>query len=130
MAATPTQRTLVKARQDGYAAAVVERWGPVSRKQPDGTYKIVPYGKRHDLFGAIDIVCIHPGVGILGVQATSRSNHNARMNKAKAIPEIKLWLESGGKFEVWSWAKTGLRGKRKLWRVKREVLKLEDMQVS
>ena len=127
MAATPTQRTLEHARREGYTAAVVERWGPVSRKQPDGTFQLVPYGKRHDLFGAIDIIAIHPGVGILGVQATSRSNHSARMTKAKAIPEIRQWLKCGGKFEVWSWAKTGLRGKRKLWRVKREVLRLEDM---
>jgi hypothetical protein len=111
---SPTQRTLKQLRDLGYTAAVTERWNQYAKV-------------RIDLFGVIDIVALFPGVGILGVQATSRSNHAARRVKALAEPALRTWLACGGRFEVWSWGKAGARGEAKRWGVKREEITLDDL---
>lgn len=117
----PTARTLKELRSLGYVAQVVEKWIPQCRK-------------RLDLFGCIDILSVENGLmmpggrrGILAVQATSGANHSARVAKAKAEPLLRTWLETGSTFEVWSWAKRGARGKRKLWTLRREHLTLNDL---
>lgn len=106
---SPTQRTLAECRKRGWTAQVVERFNSYTKR-------------RIDLFGVIDLVVITPG-GILGIQTTSGSggNHSARMLKARTEPRLRLWLEAGGKFEVWSWAKRGARGKRKTWTLRTEA---------
>lgn len=107
MKTSPTQRSLALLRKEGYTAQVVERYSMYARV-------------RIDLFGCIDIVAIKPGVpGVLGVQTTSRGNQSARTKKAKAIPELQVWLGCGNSFEVHGWAKGGARGKRKTWQVVR-----------
>lgn len=106
---SPTSRTLQELKRLGFAAQVVERWNAFAKK-------------RIDLFGIIDVVAIKPGVGIIGIQATSGTNHAARRTKSLAEPRLRLWLESGGRFEVWSWAKQGARGARKLWELRREEI--------
>lgn len=106
---TPTQRTLAECKRRNWTAAVVERWNPHARK-------------RHDLFGVIDLVCL-TGQGILGIQATSGTNHSARVQKAKAEPRLAKWIADGGRFEVWSWAKRGPRGKRKTWTLRVEEVR-------
>lgn len=95
---SPTARSLKRCRDSGWIAQVVEHWIPVCNI-------------RRDLFGCIDIVAVGGApTAILGVQATSRGNHKARCDKAFDNPAIVLWLEAGGRFEVWSWGvlkKTG-----------------------
>lgn len=110
---TPTARTLAKLRADGWTAQVVEKWNPHSRT-------------RLDLFGIIDVLACHPDAGILGVQATSGSNASARVKKAMDEPRLQTWLRSGGRFEVWSWAKQGARGKRKTWTLRWQPIALKD----
>lgn len=105
---SPTQRTLAECRKRGYTAAVVEHW--------NSYVKI-----RQDLFGCIDIVALTPD-GILAIQACSGTDHARRADKILAEPRAKKWVESGGRFEVWSWAKRGERGARKLW-----TLRIEDV---
>ena len=113
--ASPTSRTLEHLRKLGYTAAVVEKF--------NSFVKI-----RQDLFGFIDILAIRADkTGCFGVQATSSANHNSRVYKAKASPHLKTWLASGNSFEVWSWGKKGARGKRKLWEVRTEEIKKEDL---
>jgi hypothetical protein len=102
---TPTARTLAECRKRGWQADVVER-------------RLTRTIKR-DLFGCIDIVAITPE-GMLGIQATSGSNHSARLVKAKQEPRLQAWLGVGARFEVWSWAKKGKRGKRKRWMLRTE----------
>ena len=104
---SPTQRTLARLREDGWTAQVVERWNPHARI-------------RQDLFGVIDIVAIKPGLPILGIQACAGASHAARRTKALAEPRLLTWLAAGGKFEVWSWAKRGPRGERKVWTLRRD----------
>lgn len=112
MSNSPTQRSLVLLRELGFTAQVVEKFNFHSKT-------------RLDLFGIIDIIAIHPGAGIFGIQATSGSNHSARRVKSMDEPNLRLWLEAGGRFEVWSWAKKGPRGKRKVWQVRREEITLD-----
>jgi hypothetical protein len=106
LANSPTQRSLALLRKDGWTCTVTEKYNPFAQT-------------RQDLFGFIDIVCLRGGEGgILGVQTTTGSNLSARLKKIKAIPEYKLWLESGGRIEIHGWGKKGKVGKRKLWEVK------------
>jgi hypothetical protein len=112
---TPTQRILARLRQVGYVAAVVERWNAHA-------------GIRQDLFGCIDLLAVRSGEpGVLGIQATTRSNQSKRQVKAIARPELRAWLEAGNRFEIWGWAKVGPHGKRKLWDVTRTAVAIEDL---
>lgn len=102
---SPTSRTLKFLRDDGWVADVVEKW--------------IPYVKiRKDLFGCIDILAIKDGERILGVQATSTGNLNARIQKSQAEPKLALWLKVGGRFACIGWALRGAKGERKTWQHK------------
>lgn len=91
--ASPTQRTLERLRKNGEVCQVVEKWNAFARI-------------RVDLFGCIDIVSVVPGrVGVLGIQATSRGNVNARIAKSLAEPKLLTWLQAKNEFEVWGWGK-------------------------
>jgi hypothetical protein len=103
---SPTARTLAECRRRGWPAQVVEQTIPRT------------FIKR-DLFGFIDIVALTPD-GLLGIQATSGTNHAARITKARQQPHFAAWLRSGARFAVWSWSRRGDRGKRKLWTLREE----------
>lgn len=92
-------------------AQVVERWNAYAKV-------------RIDLFDCIDIVAVHEGVGVLGIQACAGASHAARRDKAIASERLLRWLGAGGRFEVWSYSKVngGKRGGRKLWKLRREEL--------
>ena len=111
---SPTQRTLAEARKLGMTVQVVERWNQFAHV-------------RVDLFSVIDIVAMMPGIGIMGIQACARSSHAARRAKCLHEPKLRTWLESGGRFEVWSWARMGKAGCRKLWQCWREEIRVADM---
>jgi hypothetical protein len=106
---SPTQRTLRALRRQGYLAAVCERWSPFARV-------------RCDLFGFADVLAVRAGAPVLAVQATSASNHAARVRKAQALPALRTWLAAGCAFEVWSWAK-----RRGRWAVRRQALTPADL---
>lgn len=123
---TPTARTLAECRKRGWIAQVVEQTIPRT------------FIKR-DLFGVIDIIAVtQPVAGIrhgdgayivvpgqiIGIQATSGTNHAARIAKSKAEPRLSTWLQAGARFAVWSWAKRGKRGKRKPWTLREEEVTL------
>ena len=91
MSLSPTQLTLRWLRERGDACQVVERWNQWAKI-------------RQDLFGFIDIVSLSDD-GIVGIQATSGSNHSARRNKVLASQEAKSWCRAGGKVLVMSWSK-------------------------
>lgn len=123
---SPTQRTLAECRKRGYPAQVVEQTIPRT------------FIKR-DLFGCIDIIAIERccpehangeccAPKVLAIQATSNNggNHSARRAKILAEPRIRAWLLAGGRFEIWSWAKQGARGKRKAWTLRAEEITLAD----
>ncbi len=115
---TPTARTLAYLRKVGLRADVVERWIP-------------HINQRKDLFGIIDILVIDSH-RILGIQATSGSNHAARAKKALASENLRPWLESGSGFSVWSWRKLikrnkdGTKSVRPRWALRRTILSHND----
>lgn len=94
---------------------MVERWNPFAKK-------------RHDLFGCIDMIALDDE-RCIGVQVTSGAHHAERRAKALNEPRLRAWLKTGCKFEVWSWSKTwsktGERGKRKVWTLRREPIYVE-----
>jgi hypothetical protein len=115
---SPTAHALADLRKLGFLAAVVEKWNPHAKI-------------RQDLFGCIDVIAVMPGIGVLGVQATAgggsgMSNHNARRRKSAAEPRLRTWLESGGRFEIWSFTAKTIDG-RKRYTLHREELKLDDL---
>lgn len=109
---SPTQRSLERCRKLGYRAAVTEKWIPHTKQ-------------RKDLFGFIDILAIDQASGATyAIQACSRTDSAKRRDKIEvecgaALADV---LRAGWIVEVWSWAKCGPRGKRKLWTLKRERL--------
>jgi hypothetical protein len=104
---SPTSRSLEYARETlGWIPGVVERY-------------VHQIHKKYDLFGCIDIIALC-GDRIMGIQATSGSNHAARVAKALKEPRLRAWLAAGGLFEVWSWSKQGKRGRRKTWTLRRQ----------
>ena len=109
------QRTLKVLRSLGYVCAVCEKWNP--------HVKI-----RQDLFGFIDIICLQPNVlGVLAIQVTTHSNISSHRHKLASNKNIRMWLLTGNKVDIISWGKQGSRGKRKVWKMKRESISLEDI---
>ena len=114
MADSPTSRTLQLLRAANYTAGGVEKWIPQTKQ-------------RIDLFGFIDLGALHKDDrGLLGVQATSGSNHAARRTKIMSIPAARLWCECGNRLWIVSWTKSGAKGKRKLWTPRIEKLGAGD----
>jgi hypothetical protein len=105
---SPTARSLQHLRELGYQAKVVEKWNPFAKI-------------RQDLFGG-DLLALKAGEPVLIIQATSGSNHAARRTKLEEEGFVALWKGAGAVLEVWSWAKQGPRGRRKVWQVRREAL--------
>lgn len=116
MTTSPTARSLLHCRKQGWRAGVVEKWRPQKAGELGGrtTFFLT---NRLDLFGFIDIIALDTIPGTLGIQATSTDNMAARIHKATedTADALKDWLLAGNRFEVWGWAKRGARGKRKLW---------------
>lgn len=99
---TPSAKTINTLKNDGYIVANVE--------------KVIPRCFiKQDLYGFIDILAIHKQTfKMLGLQTTSRSNHNARLDKALSLKNLYYWLMTGASFQVWSWGKYKIeRGSRK-----------------
>lgn len=106
---SPTGRTLARLKKLGYDADVVERWIPRARV-------------RKDVAGCIDVLAYQAVWGIVGIQATTATNHAHRRVKALQEPRLRRWLQAGGQFQIWSWAKHG-----RLWQCRTEVISLRDL---
>jgi len=89
---TNTGRTLMRLRRCGFMSAVVEKW-------------LRKIDRRQDLWGFADVIACHPREGFLLVQTTSAAHVGDRLAKAKARPELAIWLAAGGRFEVHGWAR-------------------------
>jgi hypothetical protein len=98
---TPTQRSLKKWRDAGWLVAVVEKWNPYVKV-------------RNDLFGLFDLLAIR-GNETVGIQTTTASHINVRVDKIKPNPNLDLWCVGNRRAVVEGWSKRGARGKRKLW---------------
>lgn len=97
---TPTQRSLIRLRKDGFLVAITEHWN-------------VHAGIRQDLWGFCDLLAIK-GKEILAIQVTSASNMNARIEKIVSHKNFIPVKKSGIKILVEGWEKKKV-GKRLLW---------------
>jgi len=92
--------------------------------------KRVPYRRNVtiDLFGFIDILALD-GSKTIGIQTTSGSNINARINKIKACPKAHEWLESPHRMVVvHGWRKLKPRGQKVAkWTLREEWIGLADL---
>lgn len=104
MASKSIQRSLQELKKRGYTAHVVERFN---------TFVKI----RQDFGGFADILAYKLGEpGVLAIQACVGSGDVAKhVNKLKPLANVKTWLQAGNRLEIWSWAKRGERGARKLW---------------
>lgn len=116
---SPTSRTLAECRKRGWIAQVVEQ---NVRIPGGGMFK-------RDLLGCIDVFAVC-GDHFLGIQACAGTDHAKRRAKALAEPRLGAWLAAGGRFEVWSWAKQGPHGARKLWTLRAEALTVADFAAT
>lgn len=133
MAATPTYRTLVQCRREGWLVGTVERYQYSFRylslvkaartlnakgiREAVDKLKGRPGGVRKDLFGFLDVLAM-TGDDILGIQSTSRSNMRARFNKmiTERLEEVRTCLSSGCRIEVWGWKHYEEKVNRLNWR--------------
>lgn len=92
---SPNKLTFELFTREGWRCATVEQW--------------VPHASvRRDLFGIGDIVAIKadcPGVTML--QATTVHNMQARIDKALASHDLKVWLAARNRFLVVGWQEIG-----------------------
>lgn len=92
---SPTQRTLKRLRDDGWTAAVVEKWNPHAKI-------------RQDLFGFVDVLGIREGETI-AVQACSYGDVSKRVNKIAEHRNTAHVRKAGWAIEVHGWRKVGAR---------------------
>jgi hypothetical protein len=108
---SPAARSLAWLRREGFVAAVTERWNAFA-------------GIRQDIWGFGDLLAAHAKERIIIlVQVTTRSNLASRLAKARARPELAVWIRAGGFVELHSWRKRGRR-----WQVKRVAIRAEDLE--
>lgn len=135
--ASPSAMTLKECAKRGWIAGVVERF-----------VRFPPPGHKVDLFGVIDIVAIvteiaevaymigeeppRRAVATIGIQATTNTggHHAKHRTKILAEPRARAWVEAGNRLELWTWAKQGAAGKRKLWTLRVEVFTPESWSAT
>jgi hypothetical protein len=112
--ATPTQHSLALLRRVGFVAAVVER-------------RLPRCGVTVDAFGLFDLLAVRADCrGVVGVQATSGTNHASRVRKRLGNAALPTWLAAGNRAEVWSWTKR--RGRWACRRQRLDAANLEDFK--
>lgn len=111
---SPTQRSLLLLKKEGYIPAVTEHFNPFAHI-------------RQDLYGFIDIIGIKPKgrMGVLAVQTTSKANWNARIMKIMGMEVAHQWLQAGNAIEVHGWYKKGKKGEFQTWEVIRKEITLQ-----
>lgn len=119
---SPTQRSLKRLRDEGYRAAVVERFLRYAGK----------FGKRQDLYNIIDVLAINKEE-TLGVQCCSGSvqSHLVKLTEDKN-QECYDWLECPNRrLEIWGWRKLLKKrgGKAKIWVPNIVEITLKDLDL-
>ena len=119
-----TQRTLKALRDEGRECGMVERF--ISQAGP--------HGKRIDLFNFIDIIALCPHhKAIAGVQSCGQA-FKAHVDKIlnECREKAILWLECGGRIQVYGWRKILKKrgGKQKVWKPRIREITLEDFMDS
>lgn len=91
MAKSPTELSLAVLRAQGYACWIVEYYNSFTRR-------------RHDLYGAWDIMAVREGEVLL-VQTTSGSNVSARVKKIAENEYTPILRSANVRLEIHGWTK-------------------------
>jgi len=116
------QRTMQILRRQGSICAVVEKFNP----------HVGEHGIRQDLFGIVDVLCLDPARGFVGIQCCSggtRKEHLRKLTEDKA-QECLDWLGTpGGHLELWTWRKLKVKkgGKAMIWKARVEPITVEGI---
>lgn len=114
MATSSNQRSSNECRKRGWIPSIVEKF-------------VVQIHHRFDCWGILDLVALSKDFnGIIGIQATDHHRYEEHLTMLKRHPHAKLFVEQGNTLLLWSWAKRGARGKRKMWELKEHDLKPSD----
>ena len=108
MASSPCVLSMDLLRDRGYVVGKTEHWNQYAKI-------------RQDLFGLFDLIALKVGEpGVLGVQCCAGSSHAAHRDKMQANPILATWWQTGNCAVIYSWAKQGPAGKRKVWTLRQE----------
>lgn len=78
----------------------------------DSTERWIPYAHiKKDLYGFIDLLAIDKEYNIYGIQTTSYSNMNARIDKILNHENYERVKNSKIQITVWAWKKITTKGK-------------------
>ncbi len=126
---TPLQRTMGALRTLGVKCGKVEFFNPYAgARKLDGK----PTGQRQDLFGIVDILCLDPARGFVGVQCCGAdyAAHYRKMTGEKAQDCIDWLSTPGGRLEIWSWRKVKLHrgGVAIRWKPRIEAITMADFK--
>lgn len=103
MSATTTLRSRKHMEALGFHVELVEHYNSFTQR-------------RHDLFGFLDLLCVHKETGeLVGVQSTSASNISSRINKITESPLLPIVRRAGIGVLVHGWRKVKNR-----WEVRQE----------
>lgn len=141
---SPTARTLEECRERGWTAEVSEYWQPsfaqvpvvdaakalcgartpaaeqqAKRSLQDAVMRLARSGpgKRHDLFGFLDVVACGAGA-INGIQCTDSTSVSHRYTKIiiECREAARAWIANGGKLFIVGWKKYDKPIDRRYWR--------------
>jgi hypothetical protein len=109
---SPTARTQLRLRVEGYIVANVEHWNPWAKR-------------RQDLFGFIDTLAVNQRE-FLAIQSSTGAHHAERVDKVREALRRLPMLGNFMRIEVWTWSERvvrnqdGRKAKRKRWTLRRE----------
>ena len=108
---SPTARTQDYLRKRGWLVGITEKF-----------VRFPPPGHRQDLFGFADLVAIRYD-DVAFIQACAGASHATRLAKVLTMPDLPNILGSPCR-HVWifSWRKSGERGKRKTWQPRIDMI--------
>lgn len=111
---SPMQRTLAELKKRGFTAHIVEKWNSFIKIRQDfgGFADVLAYKK--DYPGVLAINC-----------CLDNGEVNAHVVKYEVMENVRTWLTSGNRLEVWGWGIRGERGKRKLWTLREVPVKIK-----
>jgi hypothetical protein len=120
--------TLRQCREMGRVVDKTEYFNPYGGPRING--KAV--GVRVDVFNFIDALALDTTEGIVAIQSCGPSGHSAHRKKILESEYAALWLQCGGKVELWSWRKLLKErgGKLRLWTPRIEKITLDSKYIA
>ncbi len=123
---SPTSRSLKVLRAQGYTCGVVEKWNAHVGIRQDfcGGIDVIAFRGQRDYMG-IDRETFFTRPVVVGVQCCASSGLAAHRTKLLAELRMREWIAAGGRLVLHAWSKKGAKGRRKLWTLTEEEIRIE-----